>query len=302
MAGGVTYMLTGDHVPGVVLRSGGRDFVVNFDGPNTADDPTGYTDAFAKESAAPIAVAGGSIRMAVVPSGPESGSSGFSAWYQFTPADAAKPAFRFNLYDDRVGGGGTTPIDAAAFKKMVESPGFAKLRQLLDPTVPASAAAVRQRYDIEAKINAEAKTVLPPGYRLKLNPGAPGALELVGPGGVNTFDWFSITGKQGQVSCQAGSLCYAVDNNHTFRKVGPDGKARLGAYAGLVGKSADSSVGLHVYGKPTVGMMIEPTTMGKPVETAPQGPGLTPQQAMAIVKAPGVAKVISDVQKLTALN
>jgi hypothetical protein len=41
--------------------------------------------------------------------------------------------------------------------------------------------------------------------------------------------------------------------------------------------------------------------MGKPVETAPQGPGLTPQQARAIVKAPGITKVIDDVQRLAML-
>ena len=302
MGGGVTYMRTGDYLPGLVLRSGGNEYVLHFDTPDSADGSGGYRDAFAKESAAPIAVTGGSIRVAVVPTGPESGTSSMSAWYQFTPTDPARQTIRFYLYSDRDGAPLTTPIDAAAFKKMVESPGFAKLQQLLDPTVPASAAAVRQRYDIEAKINAEAKTVLPPGFRLKLNPGAPGGLELVGPEGVNTFEWFNTTGTQGQISCPAGSLCFAVDANQAYRKMGPDGKERLGAYAGWVGKSTDSSVVLHVFGKSQLGMQNEPVQMGKPVETAPQGPGLTPQQAWAIIQAPGVAKVIADVQKLTAVN
>jgi hypothetical protein len=309
-SGGGTYMKTGDYEPETMLRSGGRYYPVEFAGPTTADDLSGYSDAFAKEKAAPIAVAGGSIRMAVVPDGTGPARSGFfDAWYEFKPADAAKPAFRFMLYSGEAGETGTTPIDAAAFKKMVESPGFAGLQQLFDPSVQASAAAVRERYGIEAKINAEAEKVLPPGFRLKLNPGAPGQLELVGPGGVNTFQWGAISGTQQQIDCPARSLCFAVPDGRSAT-VGPDGRARLGSYEGWTGSSKDSSVGVSVYGKPMTGSVMDPIKpgqpagplqLGKPVETAPQGPGLTPQQAMAIVKAPGVAKVIADVQKLAAM-
>ncbi|MEZ0107344.1 hypothetical protein ABH920_001335 [Catenulispora sp. EB89] len=292
-AAGGSSMLTGDYVPTIVLRSGGGDYPLHFD----ISDDTGYASAFARGTSPSIAVAGGTIRVAVVPSGTESPLHGFSAWYEFTPT-GSKQVFHFYLY----GSGSTTPISPTAFRKMVESPAFAKLRQLLDPSVPASADAVRQRFALEAKINAEAEKVLPPGFRLKFNPGAPGALELVGPGGVNTFEWFSLLGKDQQISCPAQSLCFVpYSGNGIGSTVGPDGKARLGVYGGWTGKSADSSVVIHVFGKSELGTSVDPTQMGKPLETAPQGPGLTPQQAMAIVKAPGVAKVIEDVTKLAGL-
>ncbi|MEY9861297.1 hypothetical protein ABH935_006937 [Catenulispora sp. GAS73] len=292
-AAGGSSMLTGDYVPGIVLRSGGDDYPLRFD--NT--DAAGYASAFARASSPSIAVAGGTIRVAVVQGGTESPQHGFSAWYEFTPTDS-KQAFHFYLY----GSGSTTPISPTAFQHMVESPAFAKLRQLLDPSVPASADAVRQRYATEAKINAEAQKALPPGFRLKLNPGAPGGLELVGPGGVNTFEWFSLLGKDQQISCPAQSLCFApYSGDGLGSTVGPDSKARLGVYGGWTGKSADSSVVIHVFGKSELGTSVDPTQMGKPTETGPQGPGLTPQQAMAIVKAPNVATVIADVQKLAAL-
>lgn len=292
-AAGGSSMLTGDYVPGIVLRSGSDDYPLHFD---TSDD-TGYASAFARASSPSTAVAGGTIRVAVVQSGTESPQHGFSAWYEFTPT-GSKQAFRFYLY----GSGSATPISPSAFQMMVESPAFARLRQLLDPSVPASADAVRQRYATEAKINAEAQKVLPPGFRLKLNPGVPGGLELVGPGGVDTFEWFSLLGRDQQISCPAESLCFAPHSgNGLGSTVGPDSKARLGVYGGWTGKSADSSVVIHVFGKSELGASVDPTQMGKPSETAPQGPGLTPQQAMAIVKAPNVATVINDVQKLAAL-
>lgn len=152
-------------------------------------------------------------------------------------------------------------------------------------------------------MNAEAAKVLPPGFRLKLNPGAPGALELVGPQGVNTFEWGSFPGLQ-ESSCPVGTLCATVDSNHRPKQVGPDGKPRLGIYTGwTTTKSSGQVIVLRVLGKPQAGSMpVDPTEMGKPVETAPQGPGLTPQQAMAIVKAPGIAKVIDDVQRLAVLH
>ncbi|WP_194910262.1 hypothetical protein [Catenulispora rubra] len=293
-ATGVSYTMTGDYVPAIVVRSGSDDYLLRFD---NSDNNAGYTDAFARTSAPSIAVAGGTIRVAVVQGGTESPKHQFTAWYEFKPT-GSKQVFRFYLY----GSGSATPISSTAFKKMVESPAFAKLRQLLDPSVPASADAVRQRYATEAKINAEAQKVLPPGFRLKFNPGAPGALELVGPGGVNTFQWFSLLGKDQQISCPAQSLCFAPYSGVGLgTKVGPDGKARLGVYGGWTGKSADSSVVIDVFGESKLGESVEPTQMGKPFETAPQGPGLTPQQAMAIVKAPGAAKVIGDVAKLAAL-
>lgn len=292
-----TSMLTGDYAPSVEMSSGGKDFGVHFD----VGEDTGYADAFARTSAAPIAVAGGTIRVAVVAEGTESDSGpGFSAWYEFKPTDAAAQVLHF-MVDSHGEGQSTTPIDAAAFQKMVEAPGFAKLRQLLDPSVPASAAAVRARYSLEAKINAEAKTVLPAGFRLKLSPGAPGGLELVGPGGVNTFEWYALAGSQDQISCPADSLCYGAHSGTPMKKVDPDGKARLGVYAGWTGTSKDSSVVLDVLGKPAAGTSVDPMQLGKPVETAPQGPGLTPQQARAIIQAPGAPQVIKDVTRLASM-
>ena len=232
--------------------------------------------------------------MAVVKAG-----SGSTGWYEFSPVDAATSKVFF--YAD-ANGTNVFPIDTTAFKKMVEAPGFAKLQQLLDPSVPASAAAVRQRYAIEAKANTEAAKVLPAGFRLKLDPGVPGGLELVGPHGVDTFTWSTITGSLGQISCPVGSVCFTGDGNHGSARMRPDGKARLGIYEGWIGRSTDSSVVLQVYGTPQPGEHAVPARVGKPVETAPQGPGPTPQQAMAIIQAPGVAKVIADVQQLTALD
>ncbi|ACU77041.1 hypothetical protein Caci_8218 [Catenulispora acidiphila DSM 44928] len=293
-AGGDTSMLTGDYGQGVEVSSGGKNFAVRFD----PTDATGYADAFARVSATPVAVAGGVIRVAVVPQGTESSfANGFTAWYEFKPTDAVKAPFRFYIYGD----GQNTPIDATAFQKMIEAPGFGKLQHLLDPSVPASSAAVRLRYSIEAKINTEAKTILPAGFRLKLSPGAPGALELVGPDGVDTLEWFAIAGAHDQISCPAGSLCYTAHSGAQFKQVGPDGKARLGAYAGWTGTSKDSSIVLNVFGKPETGTSVEPAQLGKPVETAPQGSGLTPQQARAIIQAPGASKVITDVQRLVSM-
>jgi hypothetical protein len=293
-AGGTTSMLTGDYGQGVEVSSGGKSFAVRFD----TTDATGYADAFARASAAPVAVAGGVIRVAVSPQGTESSlADRFTAWYEFKPAEAAEAPFRFYIYGD----GQNTPIDATAFQKMIEAPGFSKLQQLLDPSVPASPAAVRLRYSIEAKINLEAKTILPAGFRLKLNPGAPGGLELVGPDGVDTIEWFAIAGAQDQISCPADSLCYAAHSGASPKKVGSDGKTRLGLYAGWTGTSKDSSIVLNVFGKPETGMSVEPAQLGKPVETAPQGPGLTPQQARAIIRAPGASKVITDVQRLASM-
>ena len=59
---------------------------------------------------------------------------------------------------------------------------------------------------------------------------------------------------------------------------------------------------LHVFGKPQAGTMADPAGVGKPVETAPQGPGLTPEQAVAIILSPDAAKVIADVQGLVAVK
>ena len=296
-AGSVTYMRTGDLIPGVMLNFAGGRASVRFDGV----DRSGYEEAFAKASSAPVAVAGGSIRVAVLSSGGESGDSGFNAWYEFAPTDKSQQTVRFSIH----GEGKTAPVSAAAFQKLVGTESFAQLQHVLDPSVQASESAVQLRKPVEAKINAEASTVLPPGFRLKFNPGAPGALELVSREGVNTFAWVAIdTGKQPQIACPAVSLCFAPYSGEALSKVvEPDGKTRLGVYAGWTGTAKDSSVVISVFGKsqPMTSAGLDPVQMGKPTETAPQGPGLTPQQAMAIVKAPGVAKVIADVTKLAAL-
>ncbi|GAA1989135.1 hypothetical protein [Catenulispora subtropica] len=289
--------LTGDFSPAFAVESGGTEYVLQIIG-----GESGAAEAFAKASVKPVAVTGGSIRMTV----PSGDSTKGPVYYEFTPTDAAAPPVRFAVFGFRTPTPfDSSPIDATAFKKMVEAPGFAKLRQLLDPSAKASAAAVRKRYTIEAKINAEAGTVLPPGFRLKLSPGAPGELELVGPDGVNAFQWHSLTGAEDQIKCPAEALCFVPSDGPGFQKMGPDGKARLGVYAGWVGKSTDSSVTLSVFGKPqTFTSMTFPDVLeiGKPVETAPQGPGLTPQEARAIIEAPGLPKVIADVQKLVALT
>ncbi|OLE20074.1 MAG: hypothetical protein AUG49_26170 [Catenulispora sp. 13_1_20CM_3_70_7] len=295
--------LTGDFSPAFAVESGGTEYALQIRG-----DDGEAAAAFAKASVKPVAVTGGSIRMTV----PANDSTKGPVYYEFTPTDAAAPPVRFVVFGFRAPTPfDSSPIDATAFKKMVEAPGFAKLRQLLDPSVQASAAAVRKRYTIEAKINAEAGTVLPPGFRLKLSPGAPGELELVGPNGVNAFEWHSFTGPKDQIKCPAEALCFVPSDRFQksdgfdFQKTGPDGKARLGMYAGWVGKSTDSSVTLSVFGKPhtfTSTTFPDMSAIGKPVETAPQGPGLTPQEARAIIEAPGLPKVIADVQKLVALT
>lgn len=292
--GAATYVLTGDFVPTVEVNFGGSKDVVSFDG----IDDNGYARAFAGASATPVAVTGGTVRIAVVPLTGEGEKDKFTAYYEFVPTDKAKPTIHFRLSGD----GKISPFDATAFKKMAAGQTFAELRTLLDPSVPASQAFVQQRYRTEAKINAEAAKVLPAGFRLKLNPGVPGGLELVGPEGVNTFQWDALPGAKDQIACPAASLCYVPTSGQPIKKVvGPDGKARLGVYAGWTGTAKDNSIVLSVFGKAKPGMDVDPVQMGKATETAPQGPGLTPQQAMAIIKAPGASQVITDVLKLAAV-
>lgn len=297
-AGNGVDIQSGTYFPTLMLRSGGTDFRLTFDG--AADDAAAYTNAFAQRNIAPVSATGGTIRVLMdPPNQTPSGAHGSSAWYEFTPADKAEPVFRFWIYGD----GKASPIDVAAFQAMTAKPGFAKLRQLQDPSVQASAGTVRQRYTIEAKINAEAKTILPPGFRLKLNPGALGGLELVGPRGVNAFAWESLTGSTAPIPCPLGALCYSGQGIGSLHKLGPDGKPRLGLYTGYTGPTEAGSMMLHVFGKPAAGGMTDPAAVGKPgSETAPQGPGLTPQEAKAIITAPGAAKVIADVQNLAAVK
>ena len=281
---------TGQYTVAFALHAGNHEFVMRFDGNGST-----YTEAFAKVPAPPIVVAGGSIRVAV-----EAGGMQSSAWYEFTPADKAAVPVRFSVFEAR-DGQGPSPISISAFQKMVEAPGFAELQRLLDPSAPASQASVRQRYTLEAKMNTEAAKVLPPGFRLKLSPGAPGEIEIVGPGGVDVLEWSAGTASPGQVSCPAGALCYAAATDPRTT-VGPDGRARLGIYAGWTGASPEPWVVLQVWGirgQSPSGVVPDTTPAS---ETAPQGPGLTPQQARAIIKAPGIAKVIADVQDLAALK
>lgn len=292
--------LTGNFGPEFTLRSGGRDYYIA-----VQPDGAGFVEAFGKPPTTPATpVAGGSIRTTVVPQpNPGSQLAGFNAYYEFAPSAAGAPRIDFNVY----GEGTAPPIDAAAFKKMVEAPGFAQLRHLLDPSVPASADAVKHRYALEAQINAEAAKVLPPGLRLKLDPGAPGMLELVGPTGVDFFDWFAVTsGAEPKSVCEAGALCYTADSKAPFIRLGPDGKARFGEYKAGSATPSDPEIVLFVYGRVPGDQADLHQILGKDTkdagETAPQGPGLTPQQARAIMTAPGVAKVITDVQKLAAMG
>ena len=292
-------MQSGDYLPALMLRFEGSDFRLTFDGAD-AGDAAGYADTFAKRSVAPVPAAGGTIRVLIdPPAQTPSGPHGSSSWYEFAPADKAEPVLRFWIYGDSK----VSPIDVAAFQKMAAEPGFAALRRLQDPSIKASAAAVQERYTIEAKINAAARTVLPPGFRLKLNPGAPGSLELVGPDGVNTFFWESLTGATAPVPCSVGAVCYSGHGLTSMKKLGPDGKARLGIYVGYTGPSTASSIMLHVFGLPGAGMESDSAAIGKPgSETAAQGHGLTPQEAMAIIQAPDAAKVIADVRALVAVK
>lgn len=278
---------TGDFSPGFTLHTGSGDYVVRFD-----SDDNAYNDVFKTTSAVPVPVTGGSIRIGTQ----GNGSDYVSTWYEFTPA-AGLPV-RFNIF----GYHKASPLDAAAFEKIIEAPGIAKLQQLLDPSAKASDASVRQRYAVEAKINAEALKVLPPGFRLKLSPGAPDKLELVGPEGVDSLELYTATGPDGQIHCPADALCYSAKSTPD-KKVGPDGKARLGTYAGWTGTTTpETSVIIQVWSIEGLGGTPDRTGAKPGSETAPQGPGLTPQQAMAIVKAPGVAKVIADVTDLAMLR
>lgn len=277
---------TGDYSHISPVRWRGVEYILRIDPSGSASEKYVLGPAGAK----PIAVAGGSIRMA---------TKQVETDYEYIPSDPAAPKIYFSIssFSDL---SATTPvIDEAGFKAMVQAPGFAALRRLLDPSVPASAAAVRERYAIEAKVNAEASKVLPPGFRLKLSPGSPGALELVGPNGVNGFSWDWHNDEPG-IGCSAGALCYDGKS-----RAQPDGKARRGEYAYGAGTASDPAIFVEVGGMPMPPMSGHDLTpydpMGKNVETAPLGPGLTPQEAMAIVKAPGVSKVIADVQKLVAM-
>jgi hypothetical protein len=279
--GGMFDKQTGDYSQLVQLRWLGSEYHLRIDTDGYASEKYVLGPAGAK----PIAVAGGSIRMATKQAETD---------YEYIPSDPAAPKIYIEISSDDPSA--TTPaIDEAGFKAMVQAPGFAALRWLLDPSVPASAAAVRERYAIEAKVNAEAAKVLPPGFRFKLSPGTPGELELVGPEGVNGFDWYSHDDQPGS-GCSAGALCYG--DSHAR----PDGKARLGWYTYGAGTASDPAITVRVIGLPMPGhQQTEDLPLGKNVETAPLGPGLTPQEAMAIVKAPGVSRVIADVQKLAAM-
>lgn len=283
--GGPMSSRTGDVSPDFALQAGTTEYVLQFDA-----DGTGYEEAFAHSPAAvPVPVKNGTIRVRTLPSSGASGEDRFSTWFEFKPSDPSKPALRMLVY----GNGKTGPLDAAAAKKLVDAQGFAAITALLDPATPASAAVVRQRHQIEDRINAEAARVLPPGFRLKLSPAIPGTFELVGPHGVDTFLWQA---EGGGTCLPQGALCYSY-GYQPARTVGPDGKPRLGVYSYLLGGGKATTVNIMVLGKPALGMDTDPAALGKPVETAPQGPGLTPQEAMAIMKAPGLTQVIADAQQ-----
>jgi hypothetical protein len=276
---------TGDVSPDFVLHTATGDDALQFD-----SDGTGYEEAFAHSPATvPVPVTGGSIRVRTLPSPGAPGGDGFSTWFEYKPADKTKAPMRILIY----GNGKNGPLDAAAFKKLVDAPGFKALATLMDPATPASAEAVRQRRQIEDRVNAEAARVLPPGFRFKLSPAVPATLELVGPHGVDTFTWDARTDG---AACRPGALCYASGYDQ-LRTVGPDGKARLGRYVYTIAGTPARTVYLTVLGKPAVGTDTDPEVLGKPAESAPQGPGLTPQEAMAIMKAPGLTQVVADAQK-----
>lgn len=290
---------TADFAPRFVLSTQTGDFNIEF-----YPAGRGFDENLAKTLAKPVTVTGGSILYGAGQTPGPDNTVDTQAYYEFAPSDSAAPKVYFMI----TGSGGASPVDAAAFRKMVEAPGFAKVRQLLDPSVPASPAAVRHRYDIEAKINTFTVAVLPAGFRLKLNPGAPQALEIVGPSGVNTFDWYAFGGgsKPQQIACPADALCFRPEQeNAAFTEVGPDGKARLGSYTRGSATPSDPEVVVEIAGTPKTGYPAGSLwgTLGRDgSETAPQGPGLTPQQARAILTAPGLSKMIDGVRRLLYAN
>jgi hypothetical protein len=295
-ASGGTNMATADYSPGFLLSTPAGQFSLEL-----FPEGQGFDEGLTKSLAKPVTVTGGSILYAARQTpGPEN-STYTEAYYEFAPSDSAALKVYFMI----TGVGKASPVDAAAFQKMVEAPGFVKIRQLLDPSIPASAAAVRHRYDVEAKMNALAVTVLPSGFRLKLNPGAPLALELVGPTGVNTFAWYVLE-KKGP-DCATDALCFqrSSPENAPIGRVGPDGMPRLGAYTWMPGAAGDPEVGIAIAGTPRTGDPggLPWGLLGKPDSgAAPQGVGLTPQEARAILKAPGLSKVINGVNQLLNAN
>lgn len=278
---------TGDFSPEFKLRSSTGEYYLQVN----ADEAT-----FARTlSAVPVAVAGGSVRVQTVPRSDGSGGSMFDTYLEYTPADGSKTPIRLLVY----GSGNSGPLDTAAFVKIVNAPGFQAVATLLDPAVPASAAAVRQRFQIEDRINAETTGVLPPGFQLKLSPAIPAGLELVGPSGVNIFEWAIPQGTNNAAACPAGTLCYSDGNGGKFNPVALDGRPRLGTYGYVLGDGSGKTVYVTISGKPALGMSTAPEAIGKPSsESAPLGRGLTPQQARAIMQAPGLVKAIDDVNKV----
>lgn len=277
---------TGDISSEFLLRRGAREVVLQVD-----SDPQG----FERPGGTPVAVAGGSFRMWTTGTGAY-GSPGFTNWFLYTPADTAESPIRIMIY----GNGKDGVLDASDFTKLLNAPGFKAVSDLLDQSKPAGAAAVRQRYQIEDRIDAETAAMLPPGYRLKLSPASPDRLELVGPQGVNGFDWYYFgPGELKGSGCSADVLCYRDENQSSA--VGPDGKPRLGTYTYTFGTDG-GIVSVTVASKPGLGASIDPLQEGKATsETAPLGPGLTPQEAMAIVRTPGLAKIIEQVRQASSL-
>ncbi|MBW8807212.1 MAG: hypothetical protein JF587_25680, partial [Catenulisporales bacterium] len=109
--------LTGDFSPAFAVESGGTEYVLQIRG-----DDSEAAAAFANASVKPVAVTGGSIRMTV----PSNDSTKGPVYYEFTPTDAAAPPVRFVVFGFRAPTPfDSSPIDATAFKKMVEAPGFA---------------------------------------------------------------------------------------------------------------------------------------------------------------------------------
>lgn len=287
---GAVSQLTGDVLPDFLLHTSAGDAVLQIDSATTD-----YEGAFAVSPATtPLPVEGGSIRARTLPSAT---AGGFSTWFEYKPTDTSKPPIHLLIYGSSKAA--DSPLDTEAFRRLADAPGFTALATLLNPATPASTATVRQRHQLEDRIATETAGVLPPGFRLKLSPAAPATLELIGPNGVNTFQW---DGSPNSTDCRTATLCYRPEiDGVTFRSVDPDGKPRMGVYeyTPTGAKAPAGTVYLTVAGKPGVGAYTNPSNLGRPdSEPAPQGPGLTPQQARAILGSPGVAQVIRQVNTL----
>jgi hypothetical protein len=248
-------------------------------------EDAGYERFFSEDPATKaVPVDGGSLRVRTL----HSARGQYSTYVEYTPADKHKPMIRFEIDGSE---SGAAPLDAEVFVKLVNAPGFAAIATLVDPATPASHAAVLQRYQMESRINADAASLLPAGFLFRLDPVVPGMLDLVGPDGVNVFEWHTT---DVPTKCSQSTLCY--QGSIPYSPVGMDGKSRTGFYEYTV---HGITVYINVFPTIVTAAGTDPVKVGIQNEqnTTPVGSGLTPQEALAIAKAPNVAQVIAQVNQ-----